>query len=151
MAFWSKTQAFFCTELDRALQMSHGNLPKCGLGKFNAEIFEKKIFKIFATFLCEIFPQVFGRMPCFFPYCMFQMHLKSRFSLIFHERVATRACVRRLETPGSGLEKFNTEVSKKKFSKFLQLFLCEIFPQVFGRMHFPPLFFYILHGSNGPH
>ena len=46
---------------------------------------------------------------------VFKDAIFSDFSLIFHKRVATRMCVRRLETSGSALERINTEVFTKKF------------------------------------
>ena len=116
-----------------ATRMSVRRLETFGsaLERFNTEVFEKKMFKILATFLCEIFPSVFGRMrffPCFSTYCMFQRYLKSRFSLIFYERVATNTCVSRLETFGSALEMFNTEVFEKKIFKIFATFFVRNFP-----------------------
>ncbi len=58
----------------------------------------------------------------------FQASPKWQFWAGFHKKRVTDASVRRPETSESALERFNAEVFKKKFSSFLQLFLCEIFP-----------------------
>ena len=100
------------------------------LDRFNAVVFEKTISNFLQLF-CAKFSLGFSVgcvfFPCFSTYCMFQKHLKPRFSLIFHERVATRLCVSRLETSGSALERFNTEVFEKTIFKIFATFFVRKF------------------------